>query len=202
MKKNIIMSSILVCSFSIGCAEKATQEQIDKMCENLADLSGVLKASSEVEEGARIEAEFNAKMKANRDELERDLKGLDDVLAVKLAEIEKVPAKTPEELEEIKKNLKEDEEMPPTKEEQIAALKADFEKKKEEVRGPLNHEYETLKPRMEREKKDVMKVAREKHEKQVKIIADCQAKSKGITLETAKCRTNANTVDWFWKKCK
>ena len=108
---------IVVFHFMGGCASKASDELLGTMCDNKLKVSGVLRGTVYEEEAKRITDEYKTKEDNLKAEMERDLKGMDDVLAGRLKAIESG----------------EGEETDEQKEERIKAAKEDIEKKKKGI---------------------------------------------------------------------
>jgi hypothetical protein len=219
MRNRIIAGALtLVAAAALGCQAKATDEQIEKMCKHLLEISGDMRGTLEKEEVARIETEYAEKEKSLKAEMERDLKGMDDVLAQKLSTIEKEAAEAaaPGEEEEKKKAKKakeeEDEgegegenedEEPLTKEEKIKAANEDIAKKKKEITDQFERLISKLGPQKKYAIRDIKKYVKKRQKNADKALKKCQGdpKNKELTEEKVNCRLQTDTRDKYFA-CK
>ncbi len=195
MKKEaiIVLFALTVTSLAFGCGNKATDEQINKMCANQAELTGEMRGTSEKEEIVRIEEEHKVKEQKLKDELARDLKGWDDVVKQRIANLEKEEEKTPKE----KEGTEEEEEKTPEekakeKEDKKKEILEDSKKKKQALKDAAEPFFKKLKPNKERAIRKVKEYVKERQQKAQKYLKKCAAKAKkeGVTEEIANCRIN------------
>ena len=177
--KNTILDHVLFALLLSGCASKASDELTNKMCENKMKLSGVFRGTVYEEESKRITEEYKVKADKLKAEMERDLKGMDDVLAGRLKSIE--------------------ESGDDQKEERIAAAKEDIEKKKKGIMDQFNPLIEKLTPQrdyaLENAKEYVEKRKKEATEATQKCVS--KAKEASVTEELANCRIQAASIDTY-----
>lgn len=218
-KKTIIAFSVLMAAPLIGCGSKATDEQIDKMCRNSAEIEGHMQGASVEEAVKNVEEEWAFKEKKLKEDLARDLQGWDDVLEQKLADLEKAPLQPPPEEEQAdedadkkdkkaKKGKKEEkeptlEELKQQREDQKKAILEDAEKKKQEIQDQYKPDFEKHEPRKARAVKEAREIAEKRKAKADKAIEECIAnyKKNGVAAETAECRIKA-TSKKEWNDCE
>lgn len=162
-----------------GCASKASDELINQMCENKMKLSGVLRGTVYEEEATRITEEFKVKEEKLKAEMERDIKGMDDVLAGRLKSI--------------------DESGGNEKEARIAAAKEDIDKKKKGITDQFNPLIEKLTPQKEYALENAKEYVEKRKKEAAAATEKCvsEAKSASIEEETANCRIKADSVDAY-----
>ncbi len=200
MKRAIVVAILMSTNtWMLGCSAKATDDQINKMCQNWLEITGVLRGTSDEAEVAKLDEEFSFKEKQLKEEMDRDLQGLDDVLAQRLAELEKQqieppkdeeqektpeePVKTPEELKEDRKN----------------AVKADIEKKKKAIRDQFEPMIEKLGPQKEIRINKAKEYTSERRAEADEALEKCLAKTKkeAVTEEVATCRAAADRKEHY-----
>ena len=181
MKKKAFLGSIGMMMILAGCASKATDEQLGVMCENKLKITGMLRGTNDEEESARITEEYAQKEKGLTEEMERDLKGMDDVLAGRLKEIEGG------ELSDEEKN------------EKTAAAKEDIAKKKKAITDQFEPLIEKLTPQKEYALKDAKEYVEKRKAKAADTKQTCitQAKAAGVTAPVAECRAKAATTEEY-----
>ena len=173
MKSIKILAVMMVTTGLWACKSAATDGQINQMCENKLKISGTLRGTSYEEESKRISDEYQKKEDALKEEMERDLKGMDDVLAGRLKEL--------------------------PDDDKIAAAKEDIEKKKKGI----TDQFEPLIAKLHPQKAYALKDAKEYTDKRAaeaeKAKADCleDAKKTKVTEETALCRIQADSPDKY-----
>ncbi|MCP4680187.1 MAG: hypothetical protein GY854_32770 [Deltaproteobacteria bacterium] len=202
--KRIITAILISCAsvLTLGCASKATDEQIGEMCKKKLELTGESRGTSEEEALAKIEEEFKFKAQKMKDDVARDLKGWDDVHKQQLADLEKqefVPL-TEEEAKEREEPVKTSEEM---KEEKKQKLLASYEKNKKMLKEEFEKFFNKLGPQKEIAVRKAKEYTAERQEKAAKALEKCLAKTKEeeITEEVAKCRAQADAKDKY-RACK
>lgn len=171
-----------------GCSTPATDAQLEGMCRKRVELEGGLRGTSEEEEVARIEEEYAVKERKLKEEMARDLKGLDDVLEQALRDIEAsepVPAegdegKSPEQL----------------REEARAAQRASVEEKKKPIVEQFERLLELLGPQKGFQIENQKKYVAKNRKKAEQAIAGCvaEAKAEGVAAPVAECRAAAKTM--------
>ena len=172
------ISSIII-TIVCGCTSKATDEQLGAMCDNKLKLSGVLRGTVYEEEAKRITEEYKTKEDNLKAEMERDLKGMDDVLAGRLKSIE--------------------EEGDAQKEERIKMAQEDIDKKKKAIIDQFNPLIKKLTP----QKEYAINNAKEYVEKRKKEAASAKdacvssGKQAGVTEAMANCRIHAESIDAY-----
>ncbi len=176
--KWMILGNALLAFWAGGCASKASDELLGQMCDNKLKLSGVLRGTVYEEEAARITDEFKQKEDNLRGEMERDLKGMDDVLAGRIKAVES------------------DEGDASQKAERIRAAKEDIEKKKKGITDQFEPLIQKLTPQRDYALKNAEEyVAKRKKEADAeKEKCLLQAKSASVTEEKAACRIKASSV--------
>lgn len=162
-----------------GCASKASDELINQMCENKMKLSGVFRGTVYEEESQRITEEYKVKEDKLKAEMERDLKGMDDVLAGRLKSIE--------------------ESGDDQKEARIAAAKEDIEKKKKGITDQFNPLIEKLTPQKEYALENAKEYVEKRKKEAAATTEKCvsEAKSTSVEEETANCRIKAQSIDAY-----
>ena len=174
---------IVVFHFMGGCASKASDELLGTMCDNKLKVSGVLRGTVYEEEAKRITDEYKTKEDNLKAEMERDLKGMDDVLAGRLKAIESG----------------EGEETDEQKEERIKAAKEDIEKKKKGITDQFEPLIKKLTPQrdyaLNQAKEYVAKRQKEASESREKCVSE--AKDAEVTEALANCRIKAGTVEVY-----
>jgi hypothetical protein len=179
MKQSRILCFALVVSAAAGCKSKATDGQINQMCEHNLIISGTLRGTSYEDESKRISEEYDKKDANLKKEMARDLGGLDDVLALKIKDINAGEAED--------------------KEAQITAAKEDIDKKKKAI----VEQFEPLIAKLQPQKAFALKEAREYTDKRsaeaAKAKAECleAAKKAAVSEETATCRIQADSPDHY-----
>jgi hypothetical protein len=217
MRKGILLGLIaLIAAPGFGCKAKATDEQLDEMCRHLLEISGDMRGTAEKEEVSRIEEEYQKKEKDLKEEMARDLKGMDDVLAQKLADLEAgkdVTIPTEDKGEEgdaaeestgkkKKKNAPtvEDEEAPLSKEDTIKAINADIEKKKKEITDQFERLIEVLGPQKKYAIRDAVKYVEKRKKQADDTLKKCleDVKKREITEEKYQCRMKTDSRDAYF----
>ena len=218
MKRNILLVTIAFLAMCMsGCSSKATDDQVVQMCKNGAEVKGFLQGASVEEAAARVEEEWAFKKKKNEEDLARDLKGWDDVLAKKLADLENPPPPPPEpapeeeseeEDTEEKEAEEEEEEKTPEeiaqeKEERKKEILAEAQKAKDEIKKGYAPDFEKHESRKQRALKEAKESAERRLKKANKAIEKCIAKYKKMELsqDLATCRIQAKTQK-DWNLCK
>ncbi|MCP4603142.1 MAG: hypothetical protein GY847_21950 [Proteobacteria bacterium] len=218
MKKKVIFVLLtLIAGSSFGCSSPATDEQIDKMCKNLAEITGKMRGTSEEEEVAKAEEEHQFKEKQLKDELARDLGGWDDVYKQKFADFEKAKEQEKalaenaqeekseaEEAEEAEEEEKTPEEKEKERQEKKKKLAEEYEKKKQETQDQFEKYFQKLKPDKERAIRKAKEYVESRKKKADKAIKKCAAKAKeeGVTGEVADCRIKADSEDSYLNACR
>ncbi len=174
MKTIVILITAATLSLGMwGCKSAATDGQINQMCDNKLKIDGTLRGTSYEDESKRISSEFQKKEDALKEEMNRDLKGMDDVLAGRL------------------KGL--------SKEADIAAAEEDIEKKKKAI----TDQFEPLIEKLQPQKAFALKEAKSYTDKRAADAqaakASCleDAKKSAVTEETAQCRIQADSPDTY-----
>lgn len=202
----VSMLVLLGCGTLLGCEESATEDQIAKMCENLADLRGELRGSDVEAEVGKIQAEWDVKEQALKEDLAKDLKGQDDVLALKIKDIEAGNGEPLPEVDTDSDGEPEEQELTPeeVKAKQKELAEALIAKRKAEVEKGYAGDFEKLPRRRDREIGEAREAAEKKRAKADKTIADCvaQYQKEGLSKEAAQCRIDAKSESWWRKKCK
>jgi len=189
-KNSFTLPSLLVAAGLFACSSPATDAQIEQMCNNKAKLEGVLRATSATEAAAKVNEEYVFKKKKLDEEEARDIKGLDDVLEVRLKELEQGELQLPEDPEkspeEIKESMKQD-------------TIADIEKKKKPIREQYDRLREVLGPQREHALEQAKRYSAERKEKADEALAECgaAAKKKVPSAKLATCRIQAESTDAY-----
>ncbi len=179
MKKLANASTVaLIGLFSVSCAEKATQDECKKMCENLGRLRDDINTSTEKERIAKVEQSFKKEEKRLKDWLAKDLKGWDDELAGKLAELKKAKEKK--------------------------ALTEEYEKKKKATGEQHMPGIKELVPKKKEAIEEAKKKAKASKAAWDKAIDECVAAAlkEGVSKELAECRIKAESKDKYWNLCR
>jgi hypothetical protein len=188
-KKMITVAAVLIL-FESGCASKASDELVEKMCSHKLEVSGVLRGTVYEEEANRIKEEYKTKEDNLKAEMTRDLKGMDDVLAGRLKAIESG---------EDQDNADENENPETLKEQRVKAAKDDIEKKKKEI----TDQFEPLIAKLSPQRDFALNQAKSYTQKRQKEAAEAketciaQAQKAEVTEALATCRINANSVDAY-----
>jgi hypothetical protein len=193
MKKFILaVLPILIGVFMLCCSSPASDEQIKGMCQNLAQLSGELRGTSEEEATAKINAEYDFKENKFKEELARDLKGMDDVLTQKLADLGKAEVQMADDAETEKTPEK-------MKEEMKKSIIADIDKKKEALEEEFGPLFKVLGPQRKHAIKESKKYTAKRKQAADKFLAKCNAEAvkEAVSAATAKCRTKADGKDHY-----
>lgn len=188
MKNKILtVLTAIAASQMLGCCSRATDEKIDGMCRHLIELRADLKGASEEEAIAGVEEEFKLKEQKLQEEMARDLKGLDDVLAQKISDLGNDEEIKPEEKEERKKKLAED-----------------TEKKKQEMKDQFAPDFRRLGPEKRQALRIAKSLSKDKRERADKLFKECvaQYKAEEISEKEADCRLMAISEDQFMKACE
>lgn len=179
MKITRILSALLPVFAFWGCKSAATDGQINRMCERKLEISGVLRGTSYEDESKRISREYQKKEDDLKAEMNRDLKGMDDVLSVRLKDIEA--------------------EGGADKDAKIAAAKENIDKKKKAIVD----QFEPLIAKLHPQKAYALKDAKEytdkrstaAHEAKGKCLQE--AKKGNISEKTALCRIQSDSPDKY-----
>lgn len=184
--------ALSACAFA-GCSSPASSEQLEKMCDKSLDLNGTLRGTSEEEEVGRVEEEYARKEKDLKDEMARDLKGLDDVLAAALEDLKAEEIELTEEEAEAGKTPEE------VREERIAAKKADIDKKKQPIIEQFERLIEVLGPQKKVQVKKAKEYAAKRRKEADEARAECvsDSEAKGVSGDLAVCRIGAGTQDEY-----
>jgi recombinational DNA repair ATPase RecF len=174
-------TTVLLAVLAGGCLPAATDQEIEKMCENLVRLRGEADLTPVEERIAAIDKDIAARKAGLESRHAQTVEGLDRDLAARLAEIGE-QAK-PEDRAAI--------------EQEIATRKADAETQRAEALSRLEPDREAR-----------VAEAREKLE-QAKATAktaieDCagKARTEGVTQKLAQCRAEAGSTDQYWNQCR
>jgi hypothetical protein len=183
MKKNSILWSVVFFLILFGCSSNASDELLEKMCDNKMKVTGVLRGTVLEEESARITEEYGKKESNLKEEMDRDLKGMDDVLAGRLKDIEAGGEGD--------------------KEKKIAAAKEDIEKKKKAIIDQFEPLIKKLSPQKEYALRDAETYVEKRKATAEKEKEKCikQAKEAGVTEAVATCRLQAKTPE-VYDSCK
>jgi hypothetical protein len=179
MKVTRIFSALLFVFAFAGCKSAATDGQINRMCERKLEVSGTLRGTSYEDESKRISKEYQKKEADLRAEMNRDLKGMDDVLSVRLKDIEA--------------------EAGADKDKKIAAAQKDIDKKKKAIVD----QFEPLIAKLQPQKAYALKDAKEYTDKRAtaaqKAKDKClqEAKDSNISEKTALCRIQSDSPDKY-----
>ena len=178
MKKDVLTTLSVVVLFAVGCIPKATDDELKQMCESLVKLRGEIDLSSEKELIAAEEERFRKEAIRLKEWKARDMKGWDDELAAKLAEVEK--------------------------EEEKEALKAEYEKKKQITVSKHDPGIAALDGKKKQAIEAAKKEAVENQAAYDGAVRDCsdQAKKEGVSQKVAQCRITATSVDQYWNVCR
>ena len=173
----LIAFALLFAAF--GCKSKAADGTVNQMCEHKLEISGTLRGTSYEEESKRISGEYEKKEADLKKEQDRDLGGLDDVLQVRLKDIEAEGAAD--------------------KEEKITAAKEDIEKKKKAVVDQFEPLIAKLGPQKAYALKDAKEYTDKRSAEAGKAKEACleDAKKSGVSEETAQCRIQAESPDKY-----
>lgn len=179
MSKFVLIAVLLFSGVhSVACIEKASEEQVKQMCENLVKMRGEVDTSSAEERVAKVTEKFVREEKRLTDWMERDLQGWDDELNGKLAE------------------AKDDGEK--------QKLTEEYANKKEATKAQHTPGIEELKPQKEAALKEAKAKAEEAKVEWSKAVDECLkgAAKEGTSREVAECRIGATTVDKYWNVCR
>lgn len=209
MKKTQLVAMAAVWAAVIsGCETKATEDQLQSMCRHLLEISGDYRGTQEAEEVSRIEAEYAQKEKALKEEMDRDLKGMDDVLTQKLADIEAGKAITlpPAETDESenaadeKKGKDSKAEEPLTKEQMVEAAKKDIEKKKKDITDQFERLIKVLGPQQKYAIRDAKKYVVKRQKRAAETEKRCieDVKKRDISEKKFNCRMKSDTRDAYF----
>jgi hypothetical protein len=172
--------AVLLCSGLLlaACIEKASEEQHNKMCENLVKLRGEVDTSTAEERTVKVNEKFAKEEKRLVDWMEKDLNGWDEELNSKLAEIKD--------------------------ENEKKALVEEYDKKKEDTKAQHIPGIEELKPQKEAALKEAKKKAEESRVAWTKAVGECMtaAVKEGTSKKVAECRIGATSVDQYWNMCR
>lgn len=191
--QNTLVALVMTIPLCLGCAAKATDEKIDEMCTNYLKVTGISKSTDEAAEVARITKEYEAKGKKLRDEIDRDIKGQQDVYNQRIADLEKTDVELTE--EEIKQKVT----TAQKKDSLIAKYTAEFEKNKKGFEDDFDKFFAKIAPRRDREIADSKAYVKARKEKADKAMAKCvkDAKNSGVSDVTATCRVEAKVTDQY-----
>lgn len=175
-----VLKILVIISITVeiaACKSVATDQQIDQMCEKKLEITGVLRGTSYEDESKRISDEYQTKESKLKNEMDRDLRGLDDVLALKIKDMggDAAPAA------------------------KVNAAKEDIAKKKQAI----VEQFEPLIEKLQPQKSYALKSAKEYTDKRAaeaqKAKADCleDSKKNRIKEETALCRIQADSPDKY-----
>ncbi len=178
--RKIINITVLVFigSLALSCLPKASEEDCNKMCENLLNLRGEIDTSTEKERIAKVEAQFQKEEKRLTDWMAKDLKGWDDELNAKLAQLKK---------NKEKKSLEEE-----------------YAQKKEVTRQQHLPGINDLKPKKEAAIKKAKEDAAASSATWKKALDECVAEAlkEGTPKKIADCRIAATGTDQYWNTCR
>jgi hypothetical protein len=220
MRKGTLLGLVaLIAAPGFGCKAKATDEQLEEMCKHLLEISGDMRGTSEKEEVSRVEEEYQKKETDLKEEMARDLKGMDDVHAQKLADIEagkdvvEAPAEDQDEEGEAagekekagktkkKKDApKAEEEAPLSKEDKIKAANEDIEKKKKEITDQFERLIKVLGPQKTYALRDARKYVAKRKKQADETLKKCieDVKKRDITEEKYQCRMTTDSRDAYF----
>ena len=178
MKKIIIVFVSIFMGLSlVSCFPAASEQECEKMCENLLILRADLDRSTAKELVDEVVEDFKKEEKRLRDWMERDLKGWDEELEAKLAE-----AKSDDEKKK---------------------LKAEYEKKKEITKGKHMPGIEELLPKKKQKIQEATAKAKENQDEWDAALSKCKSEAikEGVTQKVAQCRIAAKSTDEYWNIC-
>ena len=164
-----------------GCASKASDDMLSTMCDNKLKITGGLRGTVYEEEATRITEEYDKKEKSLKGEMERDLGGMDDVLAGRMKDIEG------------------SEDSAEAKAEKFKAAKEDIENKKKAIVD----QFEPLIKKLTPQKEYALNDAKEYVEKRKSAAEDAkktcieQAKKAEVTEAIATCRSQATSAEAY-----
>ena len=169
---------LLASAVVTGCMAKATDQEIQTMCENLVKLRGEVNTDPEEKLIADVKESFQREEKRLKDWKARDLKGWDDELAAKLAATEN--------------------------DEQKKALDEEYAKKKEVTASKHDPDIQALPEKMNKAIEEAKKKAEDNKAAFKAAVDECISKSKkeGVTQKVAQCRIGATTTDQYWNSCR
>jgi hypothetical protein len=181
MKTTVIFWLFIVMLISSGCASRASDAQLGEMCQNKLEVTGALRGTVYKTEAERITQEYAQKEKGLKDEMNRDLTGMDDVLSSRLKSIEAASSSDDE------------------KAEKIAAANADIEKKKKDI----TDQFENLLSKLTPQRDYALKEAKAYVEKRMKNADETkqkcilQGKEAEVKESTAICRIQAKSTEAY-----
>lgn len=169
---------VLTGAFTTGCVTKATDQEIQSMCENLVKLRGEVSTEPVEKLIAEVKESFLREEKRLQDWKARDLKGWDDELAAKLVEAADDAAKS--------------------------ALQAEYAKKKEVTAAKHDPDIQELPEKMNAAVKEAEKKAEDNKAAFKAAVDECigSSKKEGVSQKAAQCRINAQTTDKYWNSCR
>ena len=150
------------------------------------------------------------KEKKLKEDMNRDIQGWDDVVAQKLAELDKAPlepadtdAKDEKKGKSKKEKKKTEEDLLKEREDQKKAIVDDAEKKKQAIRDQFAPDFEKHEPRKQRAIREAKEMAQKRKEKADKAVQECLSENKtaGLSAEVAACRINAKSQK-DWAECQ
>ncbi len=181
----------------LGCEAKATDDQLQAMCKNMLELKGTLRGTDEAKEAARVEGEYRIKEETLKKEMDRDLRGMEEVRAQKMKDIEagEAPALSEEEAEDLTPEQ--------IKEAQIKKAEEIVEKRRKEITEEAEGLLAKLGPQKTYAIRDAKKYAAKRLGEAQEAEKGCidAAKKKGVTEKIATCRAQAQSKDDY-KACK
>ncbi len=177
--------AVLVVTQGMGCASKATDDQLETMCDHLLEISGDKRGTKEEDEVTRIEEEYAVKEKNLKDEMARDLKGMDDVLTQKRSDVEAGEGSAEE------------------KEATLKAAEENIAKQKKDITDQFERLIKVLGPQKKYAIRDAKKYVKKRQTKAQEAQKRCveDVKKREITVEKYECRMKAETRDEYFA-CK
>ena len=163
---------------AVGCVAKASDQEMQSMCENLVKLRGEINTDPAEKLIAEVKEEYQREEKRLKDWKDRDLKGWDDELNAKLA------------------SAADDAEK--------AALTEEYTKKKEITASKHDPDIQALPEKMNKAIEAAKKKAEDNAAALKAAVTECvtQAKKEGVSQKAAQCRIKATTTDQYWNACR
>lgn len=176
-----ILTGVFLAASLSGCLPKATDQEIEQMCENLVKLRGGADLTPLEERIARIDKELEARKGDIEKRYETEAEALARNLEGRLAE------------------LGED----ATEEEQAAIEESDAERKAEAARN-RDEALEHLGSDREQRVAEAGKRLEQGRSKAAAGIRECadEARAVGVTQKLAQCRIEATSTDQYWNLCR
>jgi len=169
---------LLASAVTTGCVAKATDQEIEAMCENLVKLRGEVNTDPVEKLIADVKESYQREEKRLEAWKARDLKGWDDELAAKL------------------NDAKDDAEK--------AALTEEYTKKKEVTASKHDPDIQALPGKMAAAIEEAKKKAEDNKAAFKAAVDECigKAKTEGVSQKAAQCRIKATSTDQYWNACR